>query len=80
MSKYDSGVKSYIHAKATVHVSFPVDFRDNADVCCELCPYYRRNYRNCGLNGEICEYPSKYIGSHCPLDFIEEKEIDHEKS
>lgn len=77
MSRFDSGVKSYIYATATVRVSFPVDFRGNADVYCELCPYYRRNYRNCGLNGEICEYPNKYIGSRCPLDFIEEKEIEH---
>lgn len=77
MSRFDSGVKSYIRAKATVLVTFPVDFRDNPHVCCALCPYYRRNYRNCGLNGEIVAFPDQYIGNRCPLEFIDEGEHDH---
>ena len=72
MANFDSGVKSYIRAKATVEVSFPVDFRDNADISCYQCYYFRRNYQTCGLNGQICEYPNKYVGSYCPLEIIEQ--------
>ena len=64
MPEFSRGVKEYIRARAVVKVTFPVDFRDNAEINC-----YRRNYRSCGLNGEICEYPDKYIGSRCPLTF-----------
>lgn len=74
MSEFSRGVKEYIRARALVEVSFPVDFRDHADINCYQCKYYRRNYRSCGLNGEICEYPDKYIGSHCPLTFYTEEE------
>lgn len=77
MPDISRGVKEYIHARALVEVSFPVDFRDHADINCYQCKYYRRNYRSCGLNGEICEYPDKYIGSRCPLTFYsDDKEED----
>ena len=69
MPEFSRGVKEYIRARAVVEVTFPVDFRDNAEITCYQCKYYRRNYRSCGLNGEICEYPDKYIGSRCPLTF-----------
>lgn len=72
MSEFKSGVASYIKARCEVTVAFPVDFKGNADVCCDQCWYYRRSYRTCGLNGEVCEYPAHYVGSHCPLDVIEE--------
>ena len=68
------GVKGYVYAKAVVEITFPVDFHDRADISCYQCKYYRRNYRSCGLNGEICEYPDKYIGSRCPLIFYTEEE------
>ena len=77
MPDISRGVKEYIHARSLVEVSFPVDFHDRADICCHQCKYYRRNYRSCGLNGEICEYPDKYIGSRCPLTFYSaDKEED----
>ena len=63
MAEFSRGVKEYIRARAMVEVTFPVDFKDNVDIRCCQCKYYRRNYRSCGLNGEICEYPDKYIGS-----------------
>lgn len=69
MSKYDNGVSAYVHAKAVVHVHFPVDFRGNSDVCCQQCYFYRESSRRCGLTGQISEYPAKYIGSMCPLEF-----------
>lgn len=77
MSEFSRGVKEYIHARAMVEVNFPVDFRDHAEVNCHQCKYYRRSYKKCGLNGEICEYPDKYIGSRCPLTFYsDDKEED----
>lgn len=79
MPDISRGVKEYIRARALVEVSFPVDFRDHADINCYQCKYYRRNDRRCGLNGEICEYPDKYIGSHCPLTFYVEEETQNEK-
>lgn len=73
MPEFSRGVKEYIRARAVVEVTFPVDFRDNAEINCYQCKYYR----SCGLNGEICEYPDKYIGSRCPLTFYsDDKEED----
>lgn len=71
MANFDSGVASYIHGTATVTVTFPVDFKGNSDVSCNQCYFFRRNYRSCGLNGEICNYPEKHIGAFCPLNFDE---------
>lgn len=79
MPEFSRGVKEYIRAHALVEVTFPVDFRDHAEVNCNQCKYYRRSYKKCGLNGEICEYPDKYIGSHCPLTFYVEEETQNEK-
>jgi len=69
---FESGVKRYIHAHATVHVHFPVDFRDNAFVACSYCGYYSPSSRLCRLTGILSEFPDKYIGGNCPLDFEEE--------
>ena len=80
MPDFESGVASYVHAQATVDVFFPVDNRGNEDVCCYQCYYFRRNYQTCGLNGEICQYPSKYVGSLCPLKFIENMEETNNES
>ena len=82
MPEFTSGVKSYIRATATVSVTFPVDFKGRAEITCYQCRFFRRNYRSCGLNGEICEYPDKYIGSRCPLTFYsDDKEEDkHEEN
>lgn len=74
MADFSSGVKRYIKARATVEVSFPVDWRDNPDVCCRQCTFYHRSTQRCALNQSIVEYPEKYIGSNCPLEFITEEE------
>lgn len=73
MANFDSGVASYIHAQAKVDVFFPVDSRGNADISCNQCYYFRRSYKTCGLNGEVCQYPEKYVGSSCPLEEVEEE-------
>ena len=79
MPEFSRGVKEYIRARAMVEVTFPVDFRDHAEVNCHQCKYYRRSSQKCGLNGEICEYPDKYIGSRSPLTFYSaDKENDKE--
>lgn len=64
----DSGVARYIHAKATIEVHFPVDYKGNADVCCQQCFMFREASRRCGITGQISEYPTKYVGSCCPLE------------
>ena len=74
MASFESGVASYIETEAVIRVFFPVDHKGNADISCGQCYYFRRNYRSCGLNGEICEYPERYVGSHCPLREREEVE------
>ena len=73
MANFDSGVSSYIHAQAKVDVFFPVDSRGNADISCSQCYYFRRNYKTCGLNGEVCQFPEKYVGASCPLGEAEEE-------
>ena len=72
MANFDSGVSSYIHAKATVNVFFPIDWRGNADKSCNQCPFFRRTYRKCGLNDAICAFPEKYVGDWCPLEEVKE--------
>ena len=72
-SKFDSGVANYVRAYAVVRVNFPIDYTGKAAVNCYQCPFFRRSYSTCGLNGSICQYPQRYVGDNCPLD-IEEPE------
>lgn len=74
---FETGVSSYVIGIATVEVCFPVDHRGNPHVCCSQCEYFSRTSGRCKLNGSICEFPEKYIGSRCPLIF-EEKENTEE--
>jgi hypothetical protein len=80
MADFSSGVKAYLTGECTVKIHFPVDFKGNADVCCYQCKMFSRNTGVCQLTKEISEYPTKYIGSNCPLDFDGEiKELKGEK-
>ncbi len=64
MPRFESGVRYYTYAKATVH--FPED-----KVCCELCPMLETYSRKqCRLTGEYLG-DTRTIGFACPLDFIE---------
>jgi hypothetical protein len=66
---FESGVKAYIVGVATVAVNFPINWKDQADVRCEMCEFYSRGGHSCRLNHAIVEYPEKFIGSQCPLNF-----------
>lgn len=72
MANFDSGVASYVHTQAVVDVYFPVDFKGNADVSCNQCPFLRRQSRSCALNNMVVAYPEKYVGDNCPLFQVEE--------
>ena len=74
MANFDSGVKRYIRAYAVVEVSFPVDWKDNAEIACKHCPYYVRATQRCALNQAVVNYPDRYVGNECPLQPIEEEE------
>jgi hypothetical protein len=76
MAHFESGVKDYVRTRATVEVYFPVDWRGSADISCSQCFFFRRNYQTCGLNGEVCQYPNKYVGDSCPLEPVEENADD----
>ena len=78
MANFDSGVKKFIKAEATVTVYFPVDMKDRAEVNCMVCKFFNRTSGRCVLTQEISEYPKHYIGSHCPLDVIEELQKENE--
>ena len=69
MSAFESGVSRYLTGSATVVAHFPVDSRGKADVCCDQCRFLFG--RRCSLTGEVSNYPGKYIGEFCPLDFEE---------
>lgn len=73
MPTFETGVKSYIVGTATIEVNFPVNWRGEPDVRCELCECYSRSGHSCRINHRIVEYPDKYIGSMCPLNFGEEQ-------
>lgn len=74
MSDFNNGVKAYITGTYTVYVKFPIDWKNNADVNCYQCKFYSRNTGICQLTKEISEYPLKYTGSNCPLEFTGEIE------
>lgn len=69
MSNFESGVKAYVTGECIVRVHFPIDFKDNADICCYQCKMFSRNTGVCQLTKEISENPTKYVGSCCPLKF-----------
>jgi len=72
MADFDTGVSGYIHATAEVDVYFPIDMRGTPEICCRMCYYFRTGSSSCALNGEVCEYPQKYVGGSCPLKRVEE--------
>ena len=74
MANFDSGCKRFIKARAVVEVSFPVDWKDNAEIACKHCPFYVRATQKCALNGAVLNYPEKYVGYECPLIRVEETE------
>ena len=69
---FDSGVQGYVHGAATVTVHFPINWRGEPDVRCEMCPYYGRQSRMCQIKKRVLPCPDKYIGPECPLNFGEE--------
>ena len=71
MSKFETGVSHYITGTAKVINKFPVDFKGNEYVDCAHCFYYNRNSYRCELNHEKPEFPEKYVGSNCPLEYDE---------
>ena len=72
MSRFDSGVKRYIKARAVVEVSFPVDWRDNVEIACKHCNFYVRATQRCALTQQIVNFPERYIGECCPLEEVTE--------
>lgn len=72
MANFDSGVARYIKARAVVSVSFPVDWKGNADIACKHCPFFVRATQRCGLNQAIVNYPDHYVGEECPLEEVTE--------
>ena len=72
MACFDTGVKRYIKARAVVEVSFPVDWRDNAEIACKHCNFFVRATQRCGLTQTIVNFPERYIGESCPLEEVTE--------
>ena len=71
MPDFDTGVSRFIKGVAEVENNFPVDHRGNPGLSCYHCRFFHRTTSKCGLNGEICDYPEKYLGARCPLYFPE---------
>lgn len=69
MAVFDDGVGSYIFGECTIKIHFPVDLKGNADVSCYQCRMFNRATGLCRITNEVSEYPSKHIGSECPLQF-----------
>ena len=75
MANFDSGVASYVKARAIVQVGFPVDYKGRAEIACKHCKFYVKATQRCALNQEIINYPEKYVGVNCPLERIEDDAI-----
>lgn len=74
MPNFDSGVKRFIKATATVFVSFPVDWADRPDIACKHCQFFVRATQRCALTQSVVNYPEKYIGADCPLEEVTEEQ------
>ena len=74
MACFESGVSRYIKATATVKVSFPVDLKGNAYICCDACQFYRKSSSRCGLTNEPVLWTGRYVGGDCPLEPVKEEE------
>ncbi len=74
MSALDNGVKEFIMMRAVITVGFPVNFAGVAEMNCFHCKFFTHSSGVCQLTKEVSEYPQRYVGSHCPLEFIEESE------
>lgn len=74
MANFDSGVKRYIKAVATVEVGFPVDWHDRADIACKHCNFFVRATQRCGLTQQVVNFPEKYVGECCPLERVDEND------
>lgn len=72
MASFESGCSGFIKAYAVVRVSFPVDWRGNAEIACKHCDFFIRATQRCALNQEIVNFPERYIGHCCPLEIVEE--------
>lgn len=68
MPTFETGVSRYIKGVAEVENYFPVDLKGNPDLSCKHCRFYNQKMK-CMLNGEITDYPEKYLGARCPLYF-----------
>ena len=42
VANFDTGVKRYVRTYAVVEVSFPVDWKDNAEIACKYCNFFVR--------------------------------------
>ena len=78
MADFSSGVSGFVKASAVVSVSFPIDLKGNADVCCYQCTYYSQSSRICQLNKAVPAYPAKFIGQDCPFWESLNKERDND--
>lgn len=74
MANFDSGVKGYVLGQFVVKVGFPIDWRDNAQICCRHCQFLSTNERMCQLNKMPVAFPNKGVGDFCPLEPVESEE------
>lgn len=76
LSGLKSGVSRFIKAVAVVEIGFPVDLKGRADIACKHCNFFVRATQRCGLTQQVVNFPDKYIGECCPLEIIEEEEVN----
>lgn len=74
MSRFDSGVKGYVKARAVVETNFPIDWHDRPEIACKHCNYFVRSTQRCGLTQTIVNFPERHVGVDCPLTQVEVKE------
>lgn len=74
MANFETGVSGYIQVEATVRMSFPVDLKGNAYICCDACQFYRKSSSRCGLTNEPMLWSGRYVGGDCPLKPANEME------
>lgn len=63
--KFESGISDYLHFPITLDITFPLDRKGNAYICCEYCKLFTG--RRCAVTEEVILDEKNFVGYNCPL-------------
>ena len=79
MPTFSTGVSGYVYAKAEIYAHFPIDEKGNPDISCYQCDYFSRSNGTCRITAAVSEYPTRNVGTQCPMREITKDEYEYER-